>query len=92
MEVSSPDIETVPAASLPLKIVVSEAGKQAALKALVAQSIPMLHSPEKFTQERRCELAQHLTRALQPSTNTTEVDELDSSDDPCRWIEEEDDQ
>ena len=88
MEASSPSLDAVPAASRPLKIVVSPTGQLAALKALVAQSVPVLQNPEAFTLERRIELAHRLARAIQPRGVIRESDDHEEPTsledlDPC---------
>jgi len=94
MEVSSPGIDELPSANRPLKIIVSEAGQTAALKALVAQCVPVLRSPEAFSLERRRELAQRLTHAIQPRGFMEEMDECDAccepaeEQDPFCWTED----
>jgi hypothetical protein len=93
MEVTSPAIDVVPAASQPLKIVVSPAGQFAALKALVAQCVPMLQNPEQFALQRRRELAQRLAQAICPCRDPQEPDahdpeDLGSQDASDTWLEE----
>ena len=82
METSSPAIEEVPETNLPLRIVVSEAGQTAALKALVAQGVPVLENPDAVTMERRLELAHRLARAIQPRGLSRDI-EADACDDPA---------
>jgi hypothetical protein len=91
MEASPPLLDAVPAASRPLKIVVSATGQLAALKALVAQSVPVLRNPEAFTVERRIELAHRLAKAIQPRGVIRESDDQEeptSLEDPDPWLEE----
>jgi len=94
MEASSPPLDEVPGARTPLRIVVSQAGQNAALKALIAQSLPMLRRPEAFTVERRRELAQRLARAICPRQSTEEPDmaepvaEEEQECEPESWLEE----
>lgn len=91
MDVSSPPLDAVPAASQLLKILVSQSGQVVALKALVAQSVPVLQNPEAFTLERRIELAHRLAKAIQPHGVIQESDDpegptsLEGSD---AWLEE----
>jgi hypothetical protein len=95
MEASVPLLEDVSGAQRPLRIVVSPAGHHAALRALVAQCVPVLQNPEAFTMERRRELAERLARAIQPCSGTKELQEACpdggsmTAADPCRWIEDE---
>ncbi len=95
MEASSPPLDEVPGARTPLRIVVLQAGQNAALKALVAQSLPMLRHPEAFTVERRRELAQRLARAICPRCQSTEDPDMAEPDaegepeyEPGSWLEE----
>ena len=94
MEALSPPLDEVPGARTPLRIVVSQAGHNAALKVLVAQSLPMLRRPEAFTEEHRRELAHRLARAICPRQSTEEPDtaEPDAVGEPeCEpgsWLEE----
>lgn len=90
MEPSSPSIDEIPAARTPLKIIVSEAGQRAALKALAAQCIPILQNPDAFTKQRRQELALRLTRAVgivDPSCTQTTGEEPECE--AGSWLEEE---
>ncbi len=89
---ASPD--EVAGARSPLRIVVSQAGQHAALKALVAQCVPVLQNPEAFTAERRNELARRLRRAICPCHSTEQSDmiepyaEREPQYEPGPWLEE----
>lgn len=49
---------------LPLKISVTEAGRQAAFRALVRQAVPILKNPESYRMEQRRQMAERLETAL----------------------------
>ena len=87
MGLSSPSIDEEPATCKPLRIIVSEAGQAAALKALVAQCIPILHDPSAFSVERRQELAQRLTCAICPGRRDEEPAN-EPEYEPESWLEE----
>jgi len=94
MDASLSLLDTASGAEAPLRIVVSEAGQLAALKALVAQGIPMLQNPQHFPPKRRMELADRLSRAICARHGNGEPDAkepddgTDPQDEPGLWLEE----
>ena len=83
-------LDALPAADKPLRIVVSPAGQQAALKSLIGQCVPVLLNPRRFSTKRRRKLANQLMRAIAPPWDVHEAD-IDNGPElkPSIWLEDE---